>query len=221
MLRYILFLVLVLAGCSEQQLLVRMSDSITSKPDADEFNMKNRDYSCYIYSVFASPDTSLIANKVPAYLTDSKLSDLTIGQTYQEPNTRHIYKVISRRSTTLYQGIMVAFSRQSMSKTEANRNKEYYTKQLAEGAIEVFDNEPGYCPLMMGSGMEYFPSNGENNELIELLRTHKDGDIFTYDETDGSGGTIYRVIKKIGEDFPVTETIVAEIRYRFGSTGPL
>lgn len=217
-LRISLFLVFLLAGCSESPRLMRLASHINSKEDVDRMNKDHDDYFFIDYSILTDPKTSEFIScdlgydhAIPA------LTRLPVGATYEDSLHNGLYKVIGRRETTFYTGTMLAFARSPAIDPKADSIKEYFRTQFAEGAryypmlVEMGKYRATFGNSRDGNGTEYFFTDETNAKLIEEIERHEVGDVFTFSDTPGGCCALHRIIKKLNYTGPAIETIVVKI----------
>jgi hypothetical protein len=217
-LRFSLFFVLLLAGCSESPRLMRLANHINSRHDADEMNKKHDDYFFITYSILTNPKTSEFIHCDLGYdHTITTLTKLPIGATYKDSMHNCLYKVIGRREITFYTGTMLAFGGGPSIDHKADSIKEYFHIRFTEGTNyysmlrEMSLERATFGNSKDGNGTEYFFADETNAKLIEEIRHHEVGDVFTFSDEPGGCCALHRIIKKLNYTGPAIETIVVKI----------
>jgi hypothetical protein len=145
------------------------------------------------------------------------LTNLPIGATYKDSTHNGLFKVIGRRETTFYTGEMLALAAGPHIDHKAGSIKEYFRQRFAEGARyypmlkEMGQYRATFGNSRDGNGTEYFFLDETNAKLIEEIRRHEVGDVFTFSDTPGRCCALHRIIKKLNYTGPAIETIVVKI----------
>jgi hypothetical protein len=129
-----------------------------------------------------------------------------------------LFKVIGRRETTFYTGQALSFAAGPHIDHKADSIKEYFRKKFAED-VTYYSIHQGMSKerATFGNGgnawdgKEYFFADETNAKLIEEMRNHKVGDIFTFSDEPGARFGLHRIIKKLNNSGPAIETIVVKI----------